>query len=97
MHLDQLNESQLRLRRGQKWSLYAPEVLPAWVADMDFEVAEPIRAALAERLANNDLGYPLAPARTSTRSCGTAQSSRPARSKKTFTVYSRPSHSSCTM
>lgn len=64
MHLDQLHESKLRLRRGQKWSLYAAEVLPAWVADMDFEVAEPIRAALAERLANNDLGYPLAPART---------------------------------
>ena len=64
MHLDQLKESKLRLRRGQKWSLYAAEVLPAWVADMDFEVAEPIRAALAERLANNDLGYPLAPART---------------------------------
>ncbi len=64
MHLDQLNESQLRLRRGQKWSLYPADVLPAWVADMDFEVAEPIRAALAERVANNDLGYPLAPART---------------------------------
>ncbi len=64
MHLDQLNETRLRLRRGQKWSLYAAEVLPAWVADMDFEVAEPIRAVLAERLANNDLGYPLAPART---------------------------------
>ncbi|CAN0321489.1 unnamed protein product, partial [Phaeothamnion confervicola] len=64
MHLDQLQESRLRLRRGQKWSLYAAEVLPAWVADMDFEVAAPIRAALSERLANSDLGYPLAPART---------------------------------
>ncbi len=64
MSIEQLNESRLRLRRGQKWSLYPVDVLPAWVADMDFEVAEPIRAALAERLANNDLGYPLAPART---------------------------------
>jgi cystathionine beta-lyase len=64
MSVDQLSESKLRLRRGQKWSLYPAEVLPAWVADMDFEVAEPIRAALAERVANNDLGYPLAPART---------------------------------
>ena len=64
MSIEQLNESRLRLRRGQKWSLYPADVLPAWVADMDFEVAEPIRAALAERLANNDLGYPLAPART---------------------------------
>ena len=64
MRLDPLNESRLRLRRGQKWSLYAADVLPAWVADMDFEVAEPIRAALTERLANHDLGYPLAPQRT---------------------------------
>ena len=64
MSFDQLNQSRLRLRRGQKWSLYGAEVLPAWVADMDFEVAEPIRAALAERVANHDLGYPLAPQRT---------------------------------
>ena len=64
MDLDQLNESRLRLRRGQKWSLYGADVLPAWVADMDFEVAAPIRAALDQRLANHDLGYPLAPSRT---------------------------------
>ena len=64
MSLDQLNPSRLRLRHGQKWSLYGADILPAWVADMDFEVAEPIRAALAERLANHDLGYPLAPQRT---------------------------------
>ena len=64
MRIDQLHESQLRLRRGQKWSLYPADILPAWVADMDFEVAAPIRAALAERVANNDFGYPLAPQRT---------------------------------
>ncbi len=64
MVIDQLHEARLRLRRGQKWSLYAADILPAWVADMDFEVAEPIRAALAERVANSDFGYPVAPQRT---------------------------------
>lgn len=64
MHLDTLDESKLRLRHGQKWALYPADVLPAWVADMDFEVAPPIRAALAERAALSDLGYPLAAQRT---------------------------------
>ena len=64
MALDDINEAQLRLRTGQKWSLYPSAVLPAWVADMDFAVAEPIRAALAARIENGDLGYPLPVARS---------------------------------
>ena len=36
MHLDTLDETKLRLRHGQKWALYPADVLPAWVADMDF-------------------------------------------------------------
>ncbi len=43
---------------GEKWSRYGPGVLPAWVADMDLGVAEPIRMALADTLERNDLGYP---------------------------------------
>ncbi|MEE2981759.1 MAG: PatB family C-S lyase [Pseudomonadota bacterium] len=53
------NESKLRRRTGEKWKHYPADVLPAWVADMDFEIAPPIRAALDERLANVDLGYPM--------------------------------------
>ncbi len=41
-----------------KWSAYPEDVLPLWVADMDFPVAEPIRRAIQER-AEGFLGYPL--------------------------------------
>ena len=47
-------------RRGtgsNKWSRYPPDVLPMWVADMDFAVAPAISAALAERLAHPVFGY----------------------------------------
>ena len=47
----------LRRRRGTKWTRYPPDVLPAWVADMDFDMAEPIRAGLAGIMEANDLGY----------------------------------------
>ena len=47
----------LRRRRGTKWTRYPPDVLPAWVADMDFDMAEPIRAGLAGMMGANDLGY----------------------------------------
>ena len=47
----------LRRRRGTKWTRYPPDVLPAWVADMDFDMAEPIRAGLAGLMEANDLGY----------------------------------------
>lgn len=40
-----------------KWSAYPEDVLPLWVADMDFPVAEPIRKAIQER-AEGFLGYP---------------------------------------
>ena len=47
----------LRRRRGVKWTRYPPDVLPAWVADMDFDMAEPIRGGLARMMEANDLGY----------------------------------------
>jgi cystathionine beta-lyase len=40
-----------------KWNRYAADVLPMWVADMDFAVAEPIRAAIRARLDHPVLGY----------------------------------------
>ena len=58
MIIDDLTEAALRRRSGAKWSHYPADVLPAWVADMDFEVAAPIRDALAGRLVARDLGYP---------------------------------------
>ncbi|MFM7145967.1 MAG: hypothetical protein ACKOW5_06490, partial [Actinomycetales bacterium] len=44
-------------RTSAKWRLYPPEVLPAWVAEMDYSVAEPIRAALRAAVDRSDLGY----------------------------------------
>lgn len=54
---DAVSLEALRRRRGAKWTRYPPDVLPAWVADMDFDMAEPIRAGLARMMANQDLGY----------------------------------------
>jgi len=48
----------LRAKRGVKWQRPGPDVLPAWVADMDFPMAEPIRAAVAAAVDRGDLGYP---------------------------------------
>ena len=50
-------------RRGTesvKWDLY-PGTLPMWVADMDFEIAPEIRAALQKRLDHGVFGYELIP------------------------------------
>ncbi|MGR8919994.1 MAG: MalY/PatB family protein [Gammaproteobacteria bacterium] len=59
MDIDDISEAALRRRRGEKWSRYGSEVLPAWVADMDFPVAEPVREAIEARVDAGDLGYPL--------------------------------------
>ena len=45
-----------------KWDLYkGQDILPFWVADMDFEVAPPIQKALEERLQHHIYGYTLPP------------------------------------
>lgn len=48
----------LRRRRGVKWSRYPADVLPAWVADMDYPIAPSIRSALEAAIRDGDLGYP---------------------------------------
>jgi cystathionine beta-lyase len=49
--------SLLRLRTGRKWSRDSDDVLPAWIADMDFQPAGVIRDALLAAVACGDLGY----------------------------------------
>lgn len=56
--LDALGEEQLHRRPGLKWRRYGGDVLPAWVADMDFPVPPPVREALVELIEAGDLGYP---------------------------------------
>jgi bifunctional pyridoxal-dependent enzyme with beta-cystathionase and maltose regulon repressor activities len=52
----------LRAKRGVKWHRPGGGVLPAWVADMDFPVAAPIRSAVLGALDRGDVGYPDWPA-----------------------------------
>jgi cystathionine beta-lyase len=55
---DDLSVAELRRRGTNKWSYYGEDVLPAWVAEMDFALAPPIRAALHEAIERNATGYP---------------------------------------
>lgn len=53
---------QARERRGSdsmKWRRYGPDVLPMWVADMDFAAAAPIIEAITARLEHGVFGYSL--------------------------------------
>lgn len=55
---DTLTAQELRNKTCVKWHHHEDDVLPLWVADMDFPVAEPIKAAIMAVLERNDLGYP---------------------------------------
>lgn len=47
----------LRTRKSDKWRTFPADVLPLPVAEMDFEVAEPISRTLQEMVSKSDLGY----------------------------------------
>jgi cystathionine beta-lyase len=47
----------LRRRRSSKWVEHPPDVLPAFVAEMDVALAPPVRDALVEAIELGDLGY----------------------------------------
>lgn len=55
--LTELSLERLRLRHSAKWRKYPADVLPAWVAEMDFPLAAPVRAALADAVEFDDTGY----------------------------------------
>ncbi|MDO9485230.1 MAG: aminotransferase class I/II-fold pyridoxal phosphate-dependent enzyme [Actinomycetota bacterium] len=48
---------QLRQRRSAKWQAFGPDVIPAWVAEMDFSMAPPISKALHAAIDRSDTGY----------------------------------------
>jgi cystathionine beta-lyase len=50
--------AKLCARTSHKWRTYAPDVLPAFVAEMDFDPAEQIKDAIRAAVAAGDLGYP---------------------------------------
>lgn len=55
--LTELSLERLRRRRSAKWAKYSAEVLPAWVAEMDFPLAAPVKRALLEAVELDDCGY----------------------------------------
>src|SRR5262245_34827738 len=59
---DDLSLDALRERQSVKWRMHPPDVLPAFVAEMDFPLAPPVREALLAAVEGDDCGYPF-PAR----------------------------------
>ena len=47
-NLDQIDRSTLLARKSEKWHTYPADILPAWVAEMDFPVAPSIDRVLRE-------------------------------------------------
>jgi cysteine-S-conjugate beta-lyase len=55
--LTELSLERLRRRQSAKWGRYPDDVLPAWVAEMDFPLAEPVKRALLAAVELDDCGY----------------------------------------
>ncbi len=53
----ELTVEALRARRCTKWNKFPETVIPAWVADMDFAVAEPIQQSIMDLVKHRDYGY----------------------------------------
>ena len=51
-------EDEARRALPLKWGAVEPGVLPAWVAEMDYAVAEPVEAALRRAIDEGAFGYP---------------------------------------
>ncbi|MEV6229822.1 aminotransferase class I/II-fold pyridoxal phosphate-dependent enzyme [Saccharopolyspora shandongensis] len=56
---DALRPDELRRRRSQKWALVDPDVLPAWIAEMDYPLCPVARDVLLELVERADFGYPV--------------------------------------
>lgn len=56
--LEMLSLDDLHARTSVKWRLHPPDVLPAFVAEMDVVLAEPVVRALSDALRRGDTGYP---------------------------------------
>lgn len=55
-NFDELPER--RSTESVKWNYFGDDVLPMWVADMDFVSPQPVIQALRERIAHGVFGYP---------------------------------------
>ena len=57
MHVEAESLERLRRRTSVKWQLYPPDVLPLFVAEMDYPLAPAIARRLHELIDLNDSGY----------------------------------------
>ena len=55
--LDAISLDALRERQSAKYQVFPADVIPAWVAEMDFPMAPPIAAALHAAIDRSDTGY----------------------------------------
>ena len=53
-----LTDDEARAALVNKWGDLEPGVIPAWVAEMDYAVAEPITTAVRAAVDRGELGYP---------------------------------------
>jgi cysteine-S-conjugate beta-lyase len=55
---NRLTEEQLRQRNTIKWNHFGPDVLPLWIAEMDFPTAPAVLDGIRACVANEEFGYP---------------------------------------
>ncbi|HIG70147.1 MAG: PatB family C-S lyase [Myxococcales bacterium] len=64
INFDDIDIRALENRRSAKWRFHPRDVLPAWVAEMDYPIATPIQDELRRLTENSDAGYPMSDADT---------------------------------
>lgn len=57
MKLEALSLSEMRTHRSEKWRGFPSDVLPLFVAEMDFPIAKPIEEILLHMVSHSDMGY----------------------------------------
>jgi cysteine-S-conjugate beta-lyase len=55
---DHLTSAQLRDRKTIKWNHFGPDVLPLWIAEMDFPTAPAVVDGIRACVADEEFGYP---------------------------------------
>ncbi len=61
MNFDDVTLAVAQRSNSLKWNRYAKDIIPSWIADMDFPVADPIKQYLSELAQTGDLCYAPAP------------------------------------
>jgi cystathionine beta-lyase len=56
---NRLTEEKLRRRKTIKWNFFEPDVLPLWIAEMDFPTAPVVLEAARACVGNEEFGYPI--------------------------------------